>query len=183
MPSRGRPPPSPRSRCSSGCPPASPAAGGRGACSPPSSACCPNQPSRSPPSSSPSPPHWRWRTSSRRPPRRQQRAPGPPPSSGPNRKGRTTAQREMLRHSYPDGVSPRAAVRPSAPRERWARAGNVLLVVLVTALQVAGPRAGGPGRAPDLLAGGAGETLGAAAALIGGVALVWRRSRPTGLLG
>jgi hypothetical protein len=76
----------------------------------------------------------------------------------------------------------RAAVRPSAPREGWARAGNVLLVVLVTALQVAGPRAGSPGRAPDLLAGVAGETLGTAAALIGGVALVWRRSRPGGVL-
>jgi signal transduction histidine kinase len=58
----------------------------------------------------------------------------------------------------------------------------VLLVVLITALQVAGPRAGGPGRAPDLLAGVAGETLGTAAALIGGVALVWRRSRPVGVL-
>jgi signal transduction histidine kinase len=58
----------------------------------------------------------------------------------------------------------------------------VLLVVLVTALQVAGPRAGSPGRAPDLLAGVAGETLGTAAALIGGVALVWRRSRPGGVL-
>jgi signal transduction histidine kinase len=58
----------------------------------------------------------------------------------------------------------------------------VLLVVLVTALQVAGPRACSPGRAPDLLAGVAGETLGTAAALIGGVALVWRRSRPGGVL-
>jgi signal transduction histidine kinase len=58
----------------------------------------------------------------------------------------------------------------------------VLLVVLVTALQVIGPRAGTPGHAPDLLAGVAGETLGAAAALIGGVALVWRRSRPAGVL-
>jgi signal transduction histidine kinase len=73
-------------------------------------------------------------------------------------------------------------VRPSAPHEGWARAGNVLLVVLVTALQVAGPRAGSPGHAPDLLAGVAGETLGGAAALIGGVALVWRRSRPVGVL-
>jgi len=31
-------------------------------------------------------------------------------------------------------MSLRAAVRPSAPREGWVRAGNVLLVVLVTAL-------------------------------------------------
>ncbi len=73
-------------------------------------------------------------------------------------------------------------MRPSAPHEGWARAGNVLLVVLVTALQVTGPRAGSPGHAPDLLAGVAGETLGAAAALIGGVALVWRRRRPVGVL-
>ena len=84
------------SRCSSGCPPASRAAGGRGAFSPPSSACCPSQPSRSPRSSSPFPPHWLWRTSSRRPRRGQQRAPSPPPSSGPSKKGRTTAQRESF---------------------------------------------------------------------------------------
>ena len=50
------------------------------------------------------------------------------------------------------------------------RAGNVLLVVLVTAPQVAGPRSGSPVGAPELLAGVAGDTLGAAAALIGG----WR---------
>jgi hypothetical protein len=56
------------------------------------------------------------------------------------------------------------------PRWGWVRAGNVLLVVLVTALQVAGPRSGSPVRAPELLAGVAGDTLGAAAALIGG----WR---------
>jgi hypothetical protein len=73
-------------------------------------------------------------------------------------------------------------VRPSAPREGWARAGNVLLVVLVTALQVVAPRAGSPGHVPDLLAGLAGAVLGAAAALIGGVALLWRRSRPGGVL-
>jgi signal transduction histidine kinase len=58
----------------------------------------------------------------------------------------------------------------------------VLLVVLVTALQVAAPRAGSPGHVPDLLAGLAGATVGAAAALIQGVALVWRRSRPVGVL-
>jgi signal transduction histidine kinase len=58
----------------------------------------------------------------------------------------------------------------------------VLLVVLVTALQVAGPRAGSPVHGPELLAGVAGDVLGAAAALIGGVALVWRRSRPVGVL-
>ena len=40
-----------------------------------------------------------------------------------------------------------------APRWGWVRAGNVLLVVLVTALQVAGPRSGSPVRAPELLAG------------------------------
>jgi signal transduction histidine kinase len=88
----------------------------------------------------------------------------------------------MPRDSYPDGVTLGAAVRPSAPREGWARAGNVLLVVLVTALQVAGPRAGSPVHGPDLLAGVAGDTLGAAAALIGGMVLVWRRSRPVGVL-
>jgi hypothetical protein len=64
----------------------------------------------------------------------------------------------------------------------WVRAGNVLLVVVVTVLQVAGPRAGSPVRAPVLLGGAAGVALGAAAALIGGVALVWRRARPAGVL-
>ncbi len=67
-------------------------------------------------------------------------------------------------------------------RRRWARAGNVLLVVLVTALQLAGLRAGSPARAPEVLAGVAGEVLGVAAALIGGVALWWRRSRPVSVL-
>ena len=69
-----------------------------------------------------------------------------------------------------------------APRRCWARAGNVLLVVLVTALQLAGLRAGNSVRTPDLLAGVAGEVLGVAAALIGGVALWWRRSRPVSVL-
>ena len=69
-----------------------------------------------------------------------------------------------------------------APRRRWARAGNVLLVVLVTALQLAAPRAGSPVRAAEVLAGVAGETMGVAAALIGGVALLWRRSRPVSVL-
>jgi len=73
-------------------------------------------------------------------------------------------------------------VSPPAPRRRWAQAGNVLLVVLVTALQLAGLRAGSSARAPDLLAGVAGEVLGVAAALIGGVALLWRRSRPGSVL-
>jgi signal transduction histidine kinase len=73
-------------------------------------------------------------------------------------------------------------VSPPAPRRRWARAGNVLLVVLVTALQLAAPRAVSSARAPDLLAGVAGEVLGDAAALIGGVALWWRRSRPVSVL-
>jgi signal transduction histidine kinase len=58
----------------------------------------------------------------------------------------------------------------------------VLLVVLVTALQLAGLRAGSPARAPEVLAGVAGETVGVAAALIGGVALLWRRSRPVSVL-
>jgi len=58
----------------------------------------------------------------------------------------------------------------------------VLLVVLVTALQLAGPRAVSSVRAPDLLAGVAGEVLGDAAALTGGVALWWCRSRPVGVL-
>ena len=69
-----------------------------------------------------------------------------------------------------------------APRRRWARAGSVLLVVLVTALQLAGLRAGSPARASGLLAGVASQALGVAAALIGGVALVWRRSRPVSVL-
>jgi len=73
-------------------------------------------------------------------------------------------------------------VSPPAPRRRWARAGNVLLVVLVTALQLAAPRAGSPARAPEVLAGVASQALGVAAALIGGVALWWRRSRPVSVL-
>jgi signal transduction histidine kinase len=73
-------------------------------------------------------------------------------------------------------------VSQPTPRRGWARARNVTLVVLVTALQVAGPRAGSPGHAPDLLAGLAGAVLGVASALIQGVALVWRRSRPVGVL-
>ena len=64
----------------------------------------------------------------------------------------------------------------------WVRAGNVLLVVVVTVLQVTGPRAGSLVRAPVLLGGAAGVALGAAAALIGGVALVWRRARPVSVL-
>ncbi len=71
---------------------------------------------------------------------------------------------------------------PPAPRRRWARAGNVLLVVLVAALQLAAPRAGSPVRPAEVLAGVAGETVGVAAALIGGVALWWRRSRPVSVL-
>jgi signal transduction histidine kinase len=74
-------------------------------------------------------------------------------------------------------------VSQPAPRRGRSRAGNVLLVVLVTALQVAAPRSGSQGNVPDLLAGLAGVTLGAAAALIQGVALLWRRSRPVGVLG
>jgi signal transduction histidine kinase len=54
----------------------------------------------------------------------------------------------------------------------------VLLVVLVTTLQLAAPRAGSPVRVPVLLTGAAGLAVGAAAALIGGVALLWRRSHP-----
>ena len=68
-------------------------------------------------------------------------------------------------------------MRRSAPAKGWARAGNVLLVVLVTALQVTGPRSGSPGHVPDLLAGRAWASAGVAAALAGGVALWWRRSR------
>ena len=67
-------------------------------------------------------------------------------------------------------------------RRRWARAGNVLLVVLVTALQLAAPRAGSPARPAEVLAGVAGEAVRMAAALTGGVALWWRRSRPVGVL-
>jgi len=71
-------------------------------------------------------------------------------------------------------------VSQPAPRRRGARAGNVLLVVLVTALQLAAPRAGSP--VSGVLAGAAGQVLGIAAALIGGVALWWRRSRPVSVL-
>jgi signal transduction histidine kinase len=73
-------------------------------------------------------------------------------------------------------------VSQSASRRRWARVGNVLLVVLVTALQLAGLRAGSLARAPGLLAGVASQAVGVAVALIGGVALVWRRSRPVSVL-
>jgi signal transduction histidine kinase len=73
-------------------------------------------------------------------------------------------------------------VSPPALRWRWARAGNVLLVVLVTALQLAGLRAGSPARVPGWPAGVASQALGIAAALIGGVALLWRRSRPVSVL-
>ena len=69
-----------------------------------------------------------------------------------------------------------------APRRRWARAGSVLLVVLVTALQLAGLRAGSPARASGWLGGVASQAVGVAAALIGGVALLWRRSRPVSVL-
>jgi signal transduction histidine kinase len=68
------------------------------------------------------------------------------------------------------------------PRRGWAGAGDVLLVVLVTALQVTGPRSGSTGHVPDLLAGPAGAAVGVAAALIEGVALWWRRSGPVGVL-
>ena len=56
----------------------------------------------------------------------------------------------------------------------------MLLVVLVTALQLAAPRAGSP--VPGVLPGAVGEAVGAAAALIGGVVLWWRRSRPVSVL-
>jgi hypothetical protein len=68
------------------------------------------------------------------------------------------------------------------PRQGFVGAGDVLLVVLVTALQVTGPRSGSPGHVPDLLAGPTGTAVGVAAALAGGVALWWRRSRPVGVL-
>jgi signal transduction histidine kinase len=58
----------------------------------------------------------------------------------------------------------------------------VLLVVVVTVLQLVGPRAGSPVRAPVLLTGMAGMIVGVAAALAGGVALWWRRSRPASVL-
>jgi signal transduction histidine kinase len=68
------------------------------------------------------------------------------------------------------------------PQRRWVRAGNVLLVVVVTVLQLVGPRAGSPVRAPVLLTEAAATAVGAVAALIGGVALVGRRSRPVSVL-
>ena len=52
--------------------------------------------------------------------------------------------------------------------------------MLVTALQLAAPRAGSP--VPGVLAGAAGLAVGVAAALVGGVALWWRRSRPVSVL-
>jgi hypothetical protein len=55
--------------------------------------------------------------------------------------------------------------------------------VLVTALQVVAPRSGSPGHVPDLLAGLTGAVLGAAAALMQGMALLWRHSRPVSVLG
>jgi len=73
-------------------------------------------------------------------------------------------------------------VSQPAPRRRWARAGSVLLVVLVTALQLAAPRAGSPARPAEVLAGVASQAVGVAAALTGGVALWWRRSRPVSVL-
>jgi signal transduction histidine kinase len=73
-------------------------------------------------------------------------------------------------------------VRPSVSHRRWTPAWDVLLVVLVTALQLVGPRAGSPVRTPDLLAGPGGSALGVVAALVGGAVLLWRRSRPRGVL-
>jgi signal transduction histidine kinase len=87
----------------------------------------------------------------------------------------------MAASSYAEGVAG-GRLRRLAPFRGWAGAGNVLLVVLVTALQVAGPRAGSPSRPPELVAGLAGEAAGMAAALAGGVVLWWRRSRPGGVL-
>jgi len=46
-----------------------------------------------------------------------------------------------VRNSYAGGVR-LAAVSQPAPRRGWLRAGNMLLVVLVTALQVAAPQSG-----------------------------------------
>ena len=89
---------------------------------------------------------------------------------------------EPPRDSYPGGVSPGAVARRPLLRPGWAGARDVLLVVLATALQVLGPRSGSPGHVPDLLAGLAGINVGVAAALVGGVALWWRRSRPAGVL-
>jgi len=57
-------------------------------------------------------------------------------------------------------VSPGAVTRRPLPSPGWAGARDVLLVVLATALQVTGPRAGDPGHWPDLLAGLAGATVG-----------------------
>jgi signal transduction histidine kinase len=71
---------------------------------------------------------------------------------------------------------------PTGLRRGWAGVRDVLLVVSVTGLQLAGPRAGSPAEPPELLAGLTGEVLGTAAALIPGAALLWRRSWPTGVL-
>jgi len=95
--------------------------------------------------------------------------------------GRQWRGRGMGAGSYAEGVAGGRASRLASFGGR-AGAGNVLLVVVVTALQVAGPRAGSPGRPPEWLAGLAGEVAGTAAALLGGVLLWWRRSRPSGVL-
>lgn len=84
--------------------------------------------------------------------------------------------------SYAVGVSLGCRARLSLSRRGWARGGDVLLVVLVAGLQLASLRPGSPVRPPDLLAGPAGSALGAAAALAQGVVLLWRRSRPAGVL-
>src|SRR5215831_12870975 len=91
------------------------------------------------------------------------------------------ALRGGVRDSYAGGVRLGPVSLPVS-RRGWAPAGNVLLVVVVTVLQLVGPRAGSLVRGPVLLPGMAGMAVGAAAALIGGVALWWRRSRPASVL-
>ena len=61
--------------------------------------------------------------------------------------------------SYAGGVRLGPVSLPGS-RRRWASAGNVLLVVVVTALQLVGPRAGSSVRGPVLLPGTVGMAVG-----------------------
>jgi signal transduction histidine kinase len=64
----------------------------------------------------------------------------------------------------------------------WKRGADVVIVVVATALQLVGLRAGRSGQPPDVLAGAAGGVLLALAVLAQGLSLLWRRTRPVGVL-